>query len=147
MSHAITSISYEAKQILCQRCGKTAYAPERTAPINGVVFHRACFSCARCTQKLTLRTYYTNQAQFGDKEIYCERDSPRLNAYGLDASALGIKFAMRYVRGKGYNPSGTHVPMIDSDAMLIKHPLGVQNILQKKYQTFSRHHFNPLYSV
>jgi hypothetical protein len=135
-----------SKRLNCQRCNKIAYQQERTAPINAVVFHRACFRCSRCGQQLTLRTYYTNQAEYGDKEVYCERHQPKHTAYGLDASAMGIRFALQNFRVKR-SGKNRGVPQIGTDAILIKHPLGVQNNLQNKYQTFSRHHFNPLFSV
>lgn len=75
---------FEPPQDICQRCKSRVYPVEKIGNINGVNFHKGCFKCSVCNATLTLRTYYTNQADAQDKEIYCSKHTPAFNAVGID---------------------------------------------------------------
>lgn len=141
----------------CQRCGSRVYQMEKVGPVNEVIFHKQCFKCAQCDQHLTLKTYYTNQTEFMDKEIYCVNHCPKYTSAGLDAQAMGIRNAMRspqshmnarparwndQIRGVG------EAPKVGADAMYIAHPMNAQDQYQRKYKqnAYERHHY-PAYLV
>ena len=122
----------------CQRCGERVYQVEKIGPVNEVVFHRQCFKCAVCGQHLTVKTYYTNQLEFGDKEIYCWTHSPRSALFGCDADAVGIQNALRTPGAstpfsRPVLPTG-HTPIIGGDAITIAHPVNVQSQLNGRYR-------------
>jgi len=53
---------------------------EKVGPVNEVIFHKQCFKCKQCGQHLSLKTYFTNQDDFGDHEIYCSKHCPKVYA-------------------------------------------------------------------
>ena len=132
---------------LCQRCGDRVYQVEKVGPVNEVIFHKQCFRCSKCGQHLTLRTYFTNQVDLRDNEIYCQNHTPKNISVGYDARAVGIKGAMGQSYQKREQTSEQvrmrgQAPKIGSDAMYIMHPLAAQNELKRKYrQSYSRHHY------
>lgn len=134
----------------CTRCAERVYQVEKIGPVNEVIFHKQCFKCAKCGQHLTLKTYFTNQTDFNDKEIYCNKDCPKVSAHGYDARAVGIRTAMSVPKGAQSNVQirGTgDAPRIGSDAMHIRTPMSAQMCYQRKYITkYDRHHF-PAYLV
>ncbi|ESO03432.1 hypothetical protein HELRODRAFT_192035 [Helobdella robusta] len=134
----------------CTRCSQRVYQVEKIGPVNEVIFHKQCFRCCRCGQHLTLKTYFTNYTDLTDKEIYCQKDAPKVSAHGYDASAMGIRSALNvpgvvqhnlHIRGTG------DAPRIGSDALHIRGALSAQSAYQKKYSTkYDKHHF-PAYLV
>lgn len=62
----------------CTRCDNRVYQMEKIGPVNEVIFHKQCFKCCQCGQHLTLKTYFTNQDDFGDREIYCSKHCPKV---------------------------------------------------------------------
>ena len=133
----------------CQRCSDKVYYVEKVGPVNGVIFHKQCFKCATCSQHLTMKTYFTNQVDIKDKEIYCGTHTPRGATVGLDAQAMGIRGALMAQKGAGrYNEHMKgQAPMITGQALYISHPLAAQKGLGYKYkQQFQKHHF-PAYVV
>ena len=62
----------------CTRCGNRVYQVEKVGPVNEVIFHKQCFKCFKCGQHLSLKTYFTNQENFGDREIYCNKHCPKV---------------------------------------------------------------------
>ena len=62
----------------CTRCGDRVYPVEKVGPVNEVIFHKQCFKCVQCGNHLTLKTYFTNQNDFNDREIYCTKHCPRV---------------------------------------------------------------------
>ena len=73
----------------CTRCGNRVYQVEKIGPVNEVIFHKQCFKCCKCGQHLTLRTYFTNQQNFDDREIYCSKDCPKVcELASLDSAGL-----------------------------------------------------------
>lgn len=89
-------------------------------------FHQGCFKCLVCGTKLTLRTYYNNQQDQEDKEVYCQSHMPKTGPGHLDGMCVGIKAALSVpktnnlvndqIRGFG---KGT----FDADALGIKSAL------------------------
>jgi len=68
----------------CTRCGNRVYQVEKVGPVNEVIFHKQCFKCCQCEQHLTLKTYFTNQDDFSDKKIYCNKHCPKVNTPDMD---------------------------------------------------------------
>ncbi|XP_076462508.1 hillarin-like [Babylonia areolata] len=121
----------------CQRCGVNVYQQERMGPVHDVVFHKTCFRCFICGQFLTLKTYWSNQVEGGDAEIYCHTHVPRIGGSGMDREALGIRRAVaaqqdvssgavsrssQQVRQTG----GAPPPMVDKDALGIRSAVSAQ---------------------
>lgn len=61
----------------CLRCNNLVYALERIGPIKGNIYHKTCFKCHICERQLDLKTYYTNQINLIDKQIYCQSHAPK----------------------------------------------------------------------
>ncbi len=136
----------------CQRCSDKVYYAEKVGPVNGVIFHKQCFRCATCQQHLTMKTYFTNQVDIKDKEVFCGTHTPRGATVGLDANAIGIRGALMVpkVGMHSYNEqikSGSQAPLITGQALYISHPLAAQKGLGYRYkQQHNKHHF-PAYVV
>jgi hypothetical protein len=54
----------------CKRCGKTVYAAENPIKIAGLVFHKACFTCANTNALLSLRTATIGRDTNGDADVF-----------------------------------------------------------------------------
>ncbi|CAL1300650.1 unnamed protein product [Larinioides sclopetarius] len=111
----------------CLRCGQTVYQVDKVGPLKDFTFfHQGCFKCLVCGTKLTLRTYYNNQQDQDDKEVYCQSHMPKTGPGHLDGMSVGIKAALSVpktnhlvndqIRGFG---KGT----FDADALGIKSAL------------------------
>lgn len=61
----------------CLRCSNQVYALERIGPIKGNIYHKTCFKCLVCERQLDLKTYYTNQVDLNDRQIYCQSHAPK----------------------------------------------------------------------
>ena len=61
----------------CLRCGNQVYALERIGPIKGNIYHKTCFKCLVCDRQLDLKTYYTNQVDLNERQIYCQSHAPK----------------------------------------------------------------------
>ena len=61
----------------CLRCGHQVYALERIGPIKGNIYHKTCFKCLVCDRQLDLKTYYTNQVDLNERQIYCQSHAPK----------------------------------------------------------------------
>jgi len=136
----------------CTRCSQRVYQVEKIGPVNEVIFHKQCFKCCKCDQHLSLKTYFTNQDDFSDKEIYCNKHCPKISAHGYDGRAMGIRSAMQ-APGKGsqlnvqIRGTGDAAPKIGADAMHIRGAMWAQSNYQRKYITkYDKHHF-PAYLV
>jgi hypothetical protein len=136
----------------CTRCNQRVYQVEKVGPVNEVIFHRQCFKCCQCDQHLSLKSYFTNQADYVDKEIYCAKHCPKISAHGYDGRAMGIRSATS-VPGKGpqlnaqVRGGGDGAPRIGADAMHIRGAMWAQSNYQRKYITkYDKHHF-PAYLV
>ncbi|RNA30847.1 kyphoscoliosis peptidase-like [Brachionus plicatilis] len=71
----------------CLRCSSLVYALERIGPIRGNIYHKTCFKCHNCERQLDLKTYYTNQVNLSDKQIYCQSHAPKSGkgVFGADS--------------------------------------------------------------
>ena len=139
---SLSNLFKPGKTDFCQRCGDRVYQMEKIGPVNEVVFHQACFKCCVCTQKLTLRTYYTNSTDTSDTEVYCSKHAPRDVAKGLDASALGIRSAMNAPNlDKMRGTKAASAPKVGADAMFIANPVAQSRYRKHKHMTYSKHHF------
>lgn len=74
----------------CTRCGDRVYPKELVTPKPGVLFHSGCFKCRECGVKLTLQTFFTNQRDTRDADVYCRTHVPRLGPGTVDGNALNI---------------------------------------------------------
>jgi len=61
----------------CLRCNNQVYSLERVGPIKGNIYHKTCFKCLVCDRQLDLKTYYTNQIDLNDRQIYCQSHAPK----------------------------------------------------------------------
>jgi len=128
----------------CQRCEDRVYQVEKVGPVNGVIFHKQCFKCTKCQQHLTMRTYFTNQIESSDKEVYCMTHVARGTHAGLDANAIGIRNALDAPKASVYNEQwrSHHKPVYTGDAIQIKQAVFAQNQFQKRQkQQYEKHHF------
>ena len=148
MSTAPKSLSnlFNGTTDVCQRCQQRVYQAEKVGPVNEVVFHRLCFKCIICDATLSLRTYFTNQSDFTDKNLYCTKHKPLNELVGFDASAMGIKNALQTPAiANQFNsqilPTG-HTPNMANESLNIAHNLHVQKMLRnKKYGGNDRHNY------
>ena len=71
----------------CLRCSNQVYALERIGPIKGNIYHKTCFKCLICERQLDLKTYYTNQIDLNDRQIYCQSHAPKCGKgiFGADS--------------------------------------------------------------
>ncbi|KAH7936562.1 hypothetical protein HPB49_001416 [Dermacentor silvarum] len=74
----------------CTRCGDRVYPKEMVTPKPGVLLHSGCFKCRECNVKLTLQTFFTNQRDTRDADVYCRTHVPRLGPGTVDGNALNI---------------------------------------------------------
>ncbi|KAL3196359.1 hypothetical protein MRX96_001694 [Rhipicephalus microplus] len=74
----------------CTRCGDRVYPKEMVTPKPGVLLHSGCFKCRECGVKLTLQTFFTNQRDTRDMDVYCRTHVPRLGPGTVDGNALNI---------------------------------------------------------
>ncbi|XP_013773095.1 hillarin-like, partial [Limulus polyphemus] len=146
MAHRYCSGSRES---VCLRCNSTVYQVDKIGPLKDLTFfHQNCFKCSVCGTKLTLRTYYNNQQNQDDKEVYCNSHVPRTGPGHLDGTSVGIKSALKapkqnnivndQIRGSG---KGT----IDSDAIGIKSVLSYARVHENEGR--HRHHFAGTFDV
>ncbi|XP_076331137.1 hillarin-like [Tachypleus tridentatus] len=86
---------------LCLRCSSTVYQVDKIGPLKDFTFfHQNCFKCSTCGTKLSLKTYYNNQQDKDDKEIYCQSHVPRTGPGHLDGMSVGIKSALKAPKQK-----------------------------------------------
>ena len=84
----MTSAQYTAGlENKCLRCSNQVYALERIGPIKGNIYHKTCFKCLICERQLDLKTYYTNQVDLNDRQIYCQSHAPKCGKgiFGADS--------------------------------------------------------------
>ncbi len=61
----------------CHHCQKRVYITERIGPIKESFYHKFCFKCSECNQRLDFKTYCTNSFDLNDTKIYCQKHAPR----------------------------------------------------------------------
>lgn len=110
----------------CNRCNHLVYSAEKIGPLKDFTFyHHGCFKCAACGSKLTLKTYYNNQQDQDDKEVYCASHVPKTGPGKLDGLSVGIKQALNVPR-RGHHLVNDQIrgsgskPALGADALLIK---------------------------
>lgn len=82
--------SWSSPTLGCTRCGDKVYPKEMVTPKPGVLLHSGCFKCRECGVKLTLQTFFTNQRDTRDVDVYCRTHVPRLGPGTVDGNALSI---------------------------------------------------------
>ncbi|KAI5721692.1 hypothetical protein M8J77_024257 [Diaphorina citri] len=88
---------------VCLRCGQTVYQVDRIGPLKDFTFyHYGCFKCVVCGTKLTLKTYFNNQHDSEDKQVYCASHVPKMGPGHLDNSAVVIKTALNVPRSSTF---------------------------------------------
>ena len=75
----------------CLRCDSQVYALERIGPIKGNIYHKTCFKCLTCERQLDLKTFYTNQVNLTDREIYCQTHAPKSGKGSFGADNVHIQ--------------------------------------------------------
>ncbi|XP_070490202.1 hillarin [Chironomus tepperi] len=79
----------------CLRCSETVYQVDRIGPLKDFTFyHTGCFKCKACGSKLTLKTYFNNQLNSEDKEVYCSSHVPKSGPGHFDQNSVGIRQAL-----------------------------------------------------
>ena len=87
----VSSAQYNAGlENKCLRCGNQVYALERIGPIKSNVYHKTCFKCLTCDRQLDLKTYYTNQIDLNDRQIYCQSHAPKSGKGSFGADNIHI---------------------------------------------------------
>ncbi|KAG1664109.1 Hillarin [Nymphon striatum] len=95
-----------AKDPQCQRCSKPVYFAERIEPNRGQILHQNCFKCKECGIKLTLHTFFNNQNDLDDLEVYCKSHAPRHTAVFFDSTTnMNSKYAKRELQNSDVAPS------------------------------------------
>jgi hypothetical protein len=74
---ALAMAQFNTAENKCLRCSNLVYALERIGPIKGNIYHKTCFKCLICDRQLDLKTYYTNQIDLNDRQIYCQSHAPK----------------------------------------------------------------------
>lgn len=82
---------HQATRDKCLRCSNQVYALERIGPVKGNVYHKICFKCLKCDRQLDLKTYYTNQINLEDRNIYCQSHAPKSGKGVFGADNLHIQ--------------------------------------------------------
>ncbi|XP_046920221.2 peptidase hillarin [Dermatophagoides farinae] len=114
---------------ICNRCGHLVYSAEKIGPLKDFTFyHHGCFKCVACGSKLTLKTYYNNQQDQDDKEVYCQSHVPKTGPGHLDGQSVGIKAALNvpkknHLINEQIRVSGSK-PALSTDALTIKQAMG-----------------------
>lgn len=75
----------------CLRCKHQVYALERIGPIKGNIYHKTCFKCLVCERQLDLKTFYTNQINLSDRQIYCQTHAPKSGKGSFGADNVHIQ--------------------------------------------------------
>lgn len=92
-----------------------------------------------------MKTYYSNETDLSDLNIYCSKDQPKDRHRGVGPDALGIRHVMnapkRAAEG-GISAMSGKAPQIDSGAMWIRNPMNAQQQYQQKFKNeHEKHHF------
>ncbi|KAL9699042.1 hypothetical protein quinque_002483 [Culex quinquefasciatus] len=87
----------------CLRCSEIVYQVDRVGPLKDFTFfHSGCFKCKKCGTKLTLKTYYNNQHNHDDKEVYCCSHVPKSGPGHFDQTSVGIRQALNVPKSTNY---------------------------------------------
>ena len=129
----------------CLRCGNQVYALERIGPIKGNIYHKTCFKCLICDRQLDLKTYYTNQIDLNDRQIYCQSHAPKSGKGVFGADNIYIHSVLNApkldVMQKVDNKPKAN---IDGSARHIMHAVHAQHLIQmgsRKDAAAVMHHF------
>ncbi|CAO1303739.1 unnamed protein product [Diamesa serratosioi] len=87
----------------CFRCKEIVYQVDRIGPLKDFTFfHSGCFKCNGCGTKLTLKTYFNNQHNQDDKEVYCMSHVPKSGPGHFDQNSVGIRQALNVPKSTNY---------------------------------------------
>jgi hypothetical protein len=115
----------------CLRCSNQVYSLERIGPIKGNIYHKTCFKCLICDRQLDLKTYYTNQVDLNDRQIYCQSHAPKSGKGVFGADNIYIHNVLNApkldVMQKCDNKPKAN---IDGSARHIMHAMHAQNLIQ-----------------
>ncbi|XP_027196451.2 peptidase hillarin [Dermatophagoides pteronyssinus] len=130
---------------ICNRCGHLVYSAEKIGPLKDFTFyHHGCFKCVACGSKLTLKTYYNNQQDQDDKEVYCQSHVPKTGPGHLDGQSVGIKAALNvpkknHLINEQIRVSGSKPAQLGTDAMQFKQAMGNHHYHSDQSQTTNRY--------
>jgi len=133
----------------CLRCSNQVYALERIGPIKGNIYHKTCFKCLVCDRQLDLKTYYTNQIDLNDRQIYCQSHAPKCGKGIFGADSIMIHNVLNApkldVMQKVDNKPKAN---IDGSARHIMHAVHAQHLVQMgNRKDMSQMHSFPAYPV
>ncbi len=115
----------------CLRCSNQVYSLERIGPIKGNIYHKTCFKCLMCDRQLDLKTYYTNQVDLNDRQIYCQSHAPKSGKGVFGADNIYIHNVLNApkldVMQKCDNKPKAN---IDGSARHIMHAMHAQHLIQ-----------------
>ena len=107
------------------------YSLERIGPIKGNIYHKTCFKCLVCERQLDLKTYYTNQVDLNDRQIYCQSHAPKSGKGIFGADSIYIHNVLNApkldVMQKCDNKPKAN---IDGSARHIMHAMHAQHLFQ-----------------
>jgi hypothetical protein len=116
----------------CLRCNGQVYALERIGPIKGNIYHKTCFKCLTCERQLDLKTYYTNQINLSDRQIYCQTHAPKSGKGSFGADNVHIQNVLNAPKLDLINRhDNKHKAIIDGNARHILHAINAQNLVSE----------------
>lgn len=114
----------------CLRCNSQVYALERIGPIKGNIYHKTCFKCLTCERQLDLKTYYTNQINLTDRQIYCQTHAPKSGKGSFGTDNVHIQNVLHAPKLDLINRhDNKHKAIIDGNARHILHAMHAQNLV------------------
>ncbi len=115
----------------CLRCANQVYALERIGPIKGNIYHKTCFKCLTCERQLDLKTYYTNQINLADRQIYCQTHAPKSGKGSFGADNVHIQNVLNAPKlDLIHRHDNKHKAIIDGNARHILHAINAQHLVQ-----------------
>merc|ERR1719272_1933740 len=85
----------------CDRCQQSVFAAEGVR-VDGRTWHSVCFSCAECTRKLTIQTYYVSPHGQHGGLVFCKKCGPTMAPH-TDSKGVDFKRAAAQKGGKLHN--------------------------------------------
>ncbi|XP_076334276.1 hillarin-like isoform X2 [Tachypleus tridentatus] len=127
---------------ICFRCQGPVYPTEKIQPNQTTSYHVRCFKCKTCDLKLALQTFFTNQRNSNDGNVYCRAHVPKLAPGVVDNLALSISVPRNLPRNhqatnqQVRGPEAGKGARYDNDALCIQTALRAPRVWEKPREMF-----------
>ncbi|XP_013773229.1 hillarin-like [Limulus polyphemus] len=127
---------------ICFRCQDPVYPTEKIQPNQTTSYHMRCFKCKICDLKLALQTFFTNQRNSNDGNVYCRAHVPKLAPGVVDNLALSISVPRNLSRNhqatnlQVRGPEAGKGARYDNDALCIQTALRAPRVWEKPREMF-----------